>query len=424
MKKYKVKNIDAGLLSGGFNNYEKTIPTFRSLMDLFSNFKKYGSNPEEFIKNHPDFVFSGRITKVVTDRIVRPFVIISDKLEFMDKKKLSDIIKYNIDLFVAYFLQAIKILANVYNVDLTMIARQVTDKTLIKSVNRSIHLSKSMWSGSEDASDIVIKKISNKYLNISHGLEDDKNIKDNNEDDNIENDDDEIDNKSTIRSEITLKEAEKELKLNDNFIKIVNVDLKVSTGDKKEFKVTLPFVIAPIVVYTNSDSFLKNALGLNNEESFSTRWLKYKSGEIGLWDLIFAGDLINEYKRNKINNKNDIARIITNKNLENAASSILTLEGGFTTYTNIYIFDKSDELLIEDLIEEDLIDTDVWQDLALKLLAFDLNFVDTEKETITNFITDMPTYSVLSFRDIKKKTKDTDDINELLKAMLVNKPVF
>ena len=421
MKKYKVLNLDAGLLSGGFENYGQTVPVLRSLIDLFSNHDKYTSNPEEFIKNHPDFVFSGRITKVVTDRIIRPYVIVSDKLEFMDKKKLSDIIKYNIDLFAAYFLQAIKILANVYNVDLTMIARQVTDRTLTKTVTRAIKLSK----GTEDITDKLVNKIVKEYVNVSAGIEADEDV--DNGDDAIEEVVENNEEKPVVSTEVTFKDAEKELKVYDNFIKVVSLDLRISSKsshDKKEFKVSIPFVIAPLVMYTNSESFIKNALGLNDDEKFSTRWLKYRSGEIGLWDLVFAGDLINDYKRNKIKNENDVAKLINKKNLTNLAGSALTLEGGFTAYTNIYILDKSDELLIEELLEEDLIDPDVWQDLALKLLAFDINFIDTEKENITNFITDMPTYSVLTFRDIKKKTKDNDDINEILKAMLANKPMF
>lgn len=416
MRKYEVKNIDAGLLSSGFDRYGATIPTLKSLNDLFSNWKEYSKNPEEFIKSHPDFVFSGRITKVVTDRIIRPYVIISDKLEFMDKKKLSNIIKFNIDLFTAYFLQAVKILANVYNVDLSMIARQVTDKTMIKSVSKFLR-DRANKAGVEDITDVIVSRIVDENIKVTFGLEDD----------NEEENDNPTDTGVTTTTEYSFKEAEKELKLNEGFIKIVNLDLKIQskTGDnKKEIKVTLPFVIAPLVVYTDSESFIKNALNAGVEDSFADRWLKFKSGEIGLWDLIFAGDLIREYKRNKIKNKNDIVNLIRNKNLGNIIHSALTLEGGFTTYTNIYIFDKSDEMLIEDILQEDLIDPEVWQDLALKLLAFDINFVDVEKETITNFITDMPTYSVLTFNDIKKKTKDNDDINELLKALLVNKPVF
>jgi len=421
MKKYKIKNLDAGLLSSGFENYGQNIPLFKSLIDLFVNLDKYTSNPEDFTKNHPDFVFSGRITKVVTDRIIRPFVIISDKLEFMDKKKLSDIIKYNVDLFAAYYLQAIKILSNVYNVDVTMIARQVTDKTLVRSVSKAIKSSKSMMSfGNENAEDAIINNIVKKHINLSLGLEDDN-------DDDVDSTTETTDNVNTsTNTEISFKEADKELKVNDNFIKVINVDLRISSktgNDKSELKVSVPFVIAPLVMYTNSEVFIKNVLGMGSEEEFSTRWLKFRSGEIGLWDLIFAGDLINEYKRNKIKNENDVAKLITKKNLKNLTANALTMEGGFTTYTNMYIFDKSDEILIEDSIEEDLVDPEVWQDLALKLLAFDINFVNSEKETITNFIADMPTYSVLTFRDIKKKSKD-NDIDDLLKALLVNKPVF
>ena len=421
MKKYRLEEIDAGLLSGGFENHGQNISALKSLMDLFGNLKHYGKNPEDFIKSHPDFVFSGRITKVVTDRIIRPYIIVSDKLEFMDKKKLSEVIKYNINLFAAYFLQAIKILSNVYNVDVTMIARQVTDKTLIKSTSKMLKNSKS-FAGIEDNSDLVISTILKDSLNISAGTEDD--------DVEVEEETETTPARHSVKTtttDISFKDAEKELKVNDTFIKIVNVDLKIATKDdnnKTEMKVTLPFVIAPIVVYTNATNYIKNVLGTDEDETFFTRWLKYRSGEIGFFDLVFAGDLINDYKRNKIENKNDVAELIKNKNLQNATGSIMTGEGGFNSFTNIYIFDKSDELMIEDTLQEDLIDGDVWQDLAVKLLAFDINFVDADKESITNFITDMPTYTVMSFRDIKKSDKNNDEINELLKAMLINKPVF
>jgi len=428
MSKYKVVNLDAGLLSGGFEDYGSKVPVFKSLVDLFMNAGEYSKNPEDFIKNNPDFVFSGRITKVVTDRVIRPFVIVSDKLEYMDKKKLSDIIKFNIDLFTAYFLQAIKILANVYNVDVTMIARQVTDKTLIKSTARAIKLSKNVVGkilpGVEDNSKDLIKKYAE---DIHYGLLDDSEVSEEEPDSDADNTVTEEDNVVPIKTEITFKDAEKDLKVTDNFLKIVNLDLQVTVGkgrEKETMKVAIPFVIAPIVRYTNSDTFIRNAIGIDNEETFEARWLKFRGGEIGLWDLVFAGDLINDYKRNKIKNGNDVAELLRKKNLKNIGGNIMTAEGGFTTYTNMYIFDKSDEMMIEDILQEDLIEPEVWQDLALKLLAFDVNFVDVDKENITNFITDMPTYSVLGFRDIKKKTKDSDDVTELLKAMLVNKPVF
>lgn len=420
MKKYRLEEIDAGLLSGGFENHGQNVSALKSLVDLFGNIKHYGKNPEDFIKSHPDFVFSGRITKVVTDRIIRPYVIISDKLEFVDKKKISEVIKYNINLFTAYFLQAIKILSNVYNVDLTMIARQVTDKTLIKSTSRMLRNTKSI-AGLEDASDLVISNVLKDSLNIGAGIEDEETQVEEAEDGSTRH------TVRTTTTDISFKDAEKELKVNDTFIKIVNVDLKVSSKDddsKSEIKVTLPFVIAPIVMYTNSTNFIRNVLGTDEEETFFTRWLKYRSGEIGFWDLVFAGDLIADYKRNKVENKSDVAELIKTKNLQNLTGSLMTAEGGFNSFTNIYIFDKSDELMIEDTIQEDLIDAEVWQNLAVKLLAFDINFVDVDKESITNFITDMPTYSVMSFRDIKKSDKNNDEINELLKAMLVNKPVF
>jgi len=420
MKKYKLDNLDAGLLSGGFENYGSSVPALKTIVDLFANADKYVENPEDLVKNHPDFVFSGRITKVVTDRIIRPYVIVSDKLEFMDKKKLSDVIKFNINLFSAYFLQAIKILANVYNVDVTMLARQVTDRTLIKSTAKAIKTVKNIVPGMEDASDAVINKIAKK-INVNSGVEDSM-------DEDIEKATDSAQsNINTTSTEISFKDAEKDLKVNDTLIKIINLDLRVSTKDgnsKNDFKASIPFVIAPIVMYTNANTFIKNALGTDNDETFSNRWLQYRSGEIGLWDLMFAGDLINDYKRNKVHNKNDVANLIKKKSLKNMGGNVLMGEGSFTNYTNIYIFDKSDELMIEDIIQEDLIDAEVWQDLALKLLAFDISFVDSDKENITNFITDMPTYSVLSFRDIKKSEKNNDEINDLLKAMLINKPAF
>jgi len=437
MKKYTVKNLDAGLLSG-LNNHAN-VGAIKSIYDLFAGYDHYSKNPEDFIKKHPDFMFSGRITKVVTDRIVRPLVVVSDKLEYMDNKHLTNIIKFNINTFAAYFLQAIKILSNVYGVDTTILARQVTDKKIYKSVIGRLKKT----AGTEDNTDNALNKILESNYKVYAGLEDDVVGNDATEGDIAENNviedgenaqnttshTDTTHNKSNpdIKYDLTFKDAEKSLKTPDHFIKVLNIDLtmvKKEGHDKNEMKISLPFIIAPIVRFTNSDSLLKNALGTDKDESFEQRWLEFRSGEIGLTDLIFAGDLIEKYKANKIKNENDVAKIITNKNLQNTMHSALTAEGGFSNYNNIYILHSSDELLVEDLMEDDLIDAGTWQDFALKMSAFGINFIDPDKERDTIFITDMPTYSVLSFKDIKNSDSKNNDLEDLVKAMMVNKPIF
>jgi hypothetical protein len=244
MEKYRLKEFDAGLLSGGFENTGSGISFLSGLIDIFENYKEYASNPEEFIKKHPDMVFSGRITKVVTDRIIRPYVIISDKLDFMNKKDLSNILRFNVDLFSAYFLQAIKILANVYNVDLTMVTRQMTDRTLIKSTARAINLGKKVASkfgiGNEDLSSYIVKNLVSK---VGYGLEDedgDGDVDDNNKNNPGSN------LSANIETNLTFKDAEKDLKINDGLIKVLNVDMRIGskTGDvKNELKISIPFVI-------------------------------------------------------------------------------------------------------------------------------------------------------------------------------------
>ncbi len=423
MAKYEVHgNISYGLCSG-FVSVAAATSIFRAITDLFENTKDFANDPSLLVKKYPDLIFSGRITKVVSDRIIRPVIVISDKLKYMDKKDLTNIIKFNINMYGAYLLQAIKILANIYNVDVSMLSRVMTNRSMFKTIYK---ITKDMNPGTESNEDnltsIILKEYGNK---LTAG------ILDNDEDeiDEVEEDRDEKPSSRTkTSSKVDFKTVDpKSLGTPEELFKVIELDLVVKKdvdGDKSEIKVSLPFIIAPIIVYTDSETFLRNVLGNESKESFSYRWLQYKSGEINLSDLIFASDLIREYKENKIRNKNDVAKLIQDNLYSESMHSVITREGSFATYNQIYIFDRSDQYLVEELIQDNLLDPEVWQDLALSLKAFSINFVDNDEEALLNYITDMPTYNVLTFRQIKKDTNKNDDLIELMKAMLVNKNPF
>jgi len=420
MKKYTLKELDAGVLSSAFSQYDTPVPMIKGLIDLFANIEEYSKNPELIAKNHPDWVFSGRLTKVVADRIISPLVIISDKLEYMDKKQLTNIVKFNVNLFTAYLLQSLKILANIYGVDMSMLARQVTDKKLYKAAAKAVktvankmatEATKVVEEGLESAEEgyintLIKKHVEDKFKPLAAGIEA---------------------NKSS--NEVKFETADQShLGISESVIKIVDVTLKVSKqiGDETvETKVTLPFIIAPVILFTNADTFLRAVLGNNEAESLQQRWLELRSGAISFWDFITGSDLIKQYKRNRIQNENDVVKLIQKRLRTNALSSLVSGEGGFTAFNNIYIFAKEDEATIEDIIKDDLLDPEVWQQLALDLFAFDINIVDTEKELVINFITDMPTYSVLTFKQLlKESNKSDDELLELVKTMLLNKPPF
>ena len=167
-------------------------------------------------------------------------------------------------------------------------------------------------------------------------------------------------------------------------------------------------------------------LGLKAETlTFLYRLDEYKSGAIKFRDLIFAGDLIKSYKKNKIKDKDSLLQLISNRNMTSANKAITYSRGGFEKFYNMIVLTADEVPLFKRSVGGD-IEKPNYKDKFLNMVRGLLfTVVDLDYERISVYIKDLTGKSDISFNGLKRKKDGDFQLSDFLKTMMNNNhPVF
>jgi len=212
-------------------------------------------------------------------------------------------------------------------------------------------------------------------------------------------------------------------KMEQSFINTFDIETSIPVeGSNRPSIISIPVTIYPRIVYTDSDSLVESMLADSVDNSIFDRLESYKAGLINLSDLIFATDLIKKYKNKRLKKPNDVTKFIKGIQLTTTIHDVYNNTRSFAKNYNIYILTEEDKQHIEKILKGNVL-TSKKQKLLDAMYAFSINFVETNKERYTRIVDSLEGFSTLSFTQVAKKN-DKVDMNEIVKAMMLNKQPF
>ena len=206
------------------------------------------------------------------------------------------------------------------------------------------------------------------------------------------------------------------------FITTYEVQISVTTDSGDERVIVLPVVIYPNIVYTDSSSLINNMVDSNDGKGIFERVDDYRAGAISFSDLIFATDLVKQYKDKKIKNDNDFVKYLNKVDKITGVKDLLYGHNSFHKNFNIYIFDISTKRDIEKLLKGSVFVDKYKNKLTDTLAAFSVTFVDAEAEEVIILLDSIPGFSSLNFNMLKKE-KDSD-MKDVMKELMKNRQPF
>lgn len=370
------------------------VGTKNGIFAIGNIIKNIYEEKDNILSLEPDIASNGKVTSLLSKFIITPNVIIDKKLEYMDKTVLRDMIKTEVVLFTAIVSNAIRIMVELHGVDPRM---------AINKVSKTSNL--------EDAEELN---------DIFQGLENFDYIND------LLNNDGFLpateDKKRDFNGITSLSNNNYIQKDVSGFVNTYELQVAFETkkGNKSVF--TMPLVIYPNIVYSDSENLINNMLDSDSDKSFFNRVDEYRAGLVSLSDLIFATDIVKKYKDRKISNESNFAKYLNKIDKVHGIKDLIHNKNSFSRNFNIYLLDKSNMHTMNKLIKGNMLrDTDK-DKLTDSLMAFSVTFVDIENEELTLLLDSIPSFSVLNFNMLKKEKES--DVTSLLKDMLNNKQPF
>lgn len=320
-------------------------------------------------------ITDGSITRLLGDLIISPIIRISSDLKM--NEYIEDAIKTNMDFFVSFYSKAF--------------TRLVKDKGF----------------ETDDALRLLSSKQSRTIGDVSNYIG--------------ESMVPELDFLPIADTIVATYNGEGEDDLNEHralFVREVGLSISFTDkrGDKNVTKtIRQNIVVRAIVEYVQPQKIL-HLLKVENklDKSLFVNWHKYRSGENSLADLILGSKLIEEERKGRLADDDDLIKELHDRTDD--ANRMLITDGvvGFGKYYLMLIISDTMKVQIANAVK-DKISTPRGKDLLLNTLkAMSVSIMDERYEKMTVYFESLPGSSTISYKKLKKKDKD-DDIKDILK---------
>lgn len=373
-------------MSGIINNLLVVANGIKSVMD----------GDQESLNINSDIISKGKITKFASKFLISPMIIVDENLKYMDAKKLKNIVKTEMATFTGVVSQSFRYMVEVYGVE---------PKIVIDSIGSP--------SGMDRISDI------NAITNLIAGDESNEMIHDTMYGDGIigigenstpVNTGSKISNNNYIQKDVS------------SFINTYEVQLDFTDKEGNKRVMVIPLIVYPNIVYTNSETFIRNMVDGDANENIIERTHDYMAGLISFTDLILATDLVKKYKDRKFKNSNDMSTYLNTLDKTTTIRDVLHNRKHFHKNYNIYVFSESIRPTLESLIRGSILKDSYKDKLTDLLSAFSVTFVDPDNEELTMLLDSIPGFTTLSFEMLSKEKES--DIGTVLKELSKNSQPF
>ena len=208
--------------------------------------------------------------------------------------------------------------------------------------------------------------------------------------------------------------------------KTFEITITQTTVDGKKLPtLVIPITIKTYVIYTKVEQILNMVEPRDIKKSFLYRLDEYKSGAIKFRDLIFAGDLIKSYKKNKLKDKDNLLQLMSNRNMTSANKAIKVGKEGFEKFYNMIILTADEVPLFKRPVGGDIEKPNYKEKFLNMVRGLSFTIVDLDYERISVHIKDLTGKSDISFNGLKRKKDGDFQLTDFLKTMMNNNhPVF
>lgn len=186
----------------------------------------------------------------------------------------------------------------------------------------------------------------------------------------------------------------------------------------KEF--IIPITIIGTVKVVPIDEIIIAVSNYDFKKSFTYRLREWQSGGISLSDLIFATDLIKEYKANKLSKNSKLMTDIEDKrNTSNIRKAVTGIQGAEVSYNMIMVTDYELEML-EKAYNKKLDNFNSRQAFLKVMNAHNLSVVNDDAERINIYIADINGSMDIGFGKLQKRNDKDINMLEFFRAMAAN----
>lgn len=361
----------------------KTLDTVLGITKKGSDQEAY-KNLKNLDKRHLLYT-DGSITKLLSSFIIEPTILVSDSL--MNHDAIDDVIRLNIDLFTSFYTQAFNVLINVHR----MSAQTSFDLLSSKAPSGSFGFSME----SMDALELSLEE-EFPTLSLEAGEGD--------------------------KRKVNFGKTELDKGVKKQLLREVEVEFVLTGPENNTHTVKMNVLIKANIIYANFQ-YISRMISISDQsKEFTNRLDEYRAGVISLKDLIFATDLIAEYKNERFNDNKDIIGEMESRSRSSKAKLATSGALGFNKYYQMLIINEAEKIAIEKKLNGTL-DKDRYKNKLLEQVnSLSVTEMNDNWDRVSIYIKDLKGNSDMSYKSITKKDSG-DSMGDMLKLIMAGRSI-
>lgn len=407
-----------------------------------------GYNPNSIFHKEKDNILmssNGSITKLLSKYIVEPIIICTESAK--ETEVFDKVCSLNADIFSGFYIQAFEILARDSGLDSsTIVDVMSTDRgtvggVLLRGVKNGVSgavryaatkaIQKSMTASTEsnehpnylsglfkDGARIKISTEAKDPVQILTDIEDGIN--------DIKAGLKEKQEKDKERFSVTPGYKQGDLEDSVGYAMLqrtFNVNFKYK-GNNGFQTIEIPIIVKAHIIVTDIDNIIAMLRPNTEENKWYWRLLAWKADEISFRELVFGGDLVAKYKQDRLRDKDNLFNTISRRRESAAVTKFDTKITGFEKFFNMLVISSDDKIKLDRHMRGNIMDERIKQELLTQATAMTATVIDPDYERVTMLTRDIRGRSEVGFKALsKKKDNDSSHFTEMLKALMMNKPM-
>lgn len=360
----------------------------------------------------------GNIVRLVNTLSVEPIIFTTENARRSSAYRSS--VNMMLDIFSGYYIQAFKILTEVYGLNAELSISLLNNRNSVISKNNyvadlfsneSFLISKEQKEKNEKTDeDNKYKKEVNTYkIPKSNGVSSTDDMRS-------------WYMQRSLEIAITVGLREVAETTDTKTEKVVNKQ----TTHTDNYTIIIPITVRAQVWEVSVDDIINFMEPTNSiDKGFMARWREWRSGGISLVDLLFARDLVAEYRKNKIKDSEDIMAVLNKRKVSSLVKKVNHGYQGFEGLYSMILMSDDDMVRFNSFVKGDITKPkfkETLLDAASSMLYCSLN---DDYERAGFYITDTQLETVIPFNKLEKNAgkNNNNDMVELVKAILSGRPM-
>lgn len=348
----------------------------------------------------------GNMVNMLRPMIIEPSIFITKTAN--SRTDINSISEHAVDVYAAFYIQAFKVLSNVYHLP--------TNQVLTILANKGFE-----YEAYKNNFDINAMDIES-FTSLPLGLDkEDMSVSLNKSVQSVKNDDI-IPTKTIIRSIDIVLTSDLDMTYDSS---VPNEDGKFGK-EKTSSKLTanIPLMIKANIHVTDLDTIANSVEHKASSAGFFKRFLQWKVGVISFRELLLAGDLVEKYKEGVLTKDNFAKELGDSAGNHINVQALLDKRVGLNKMVFTYIMTDDELALLGKRMGFNINKASDKDKLMNALLALNITSINQDRDLVSVYVNGISGMSSSPIKKLSKGGKDGDGIEVLAAALMANKPSF